>query len=171
MMDDRIRRAALRAAQKTAIIVSLSGCYDMHGRPLPAPTADAGAPIVADAAPTADAPTLVPDAGAPPLPCGELLPSLAITLPEPVDGAWAWGAHFTDERARLDATVGGCCMELEEAASVGAPLVETGAPLAMACCDVITSAQMLVPFSSLGCTPWGPPCPPEMPEEDEPATA
>ncbi len=169
-MDERIRRAALRAAQKTAIIVSLSGCYAMHGRPL-APGADAGAAVSADASLAGDTPPAPLDAGPPPLPCADLLPSLAITLPEPPGDSWAWGAHFTEERARLDPTVGGCCMELEEAASAGTPLVETGAPLAMACCDVITSAQMLVPFSSLGCTPWGPPCPPEMPADLDLASA
>lgn len=160
-MDDRIRKAALRAAQKTAILVSLSGCYDMHGRAPLVPASDAGGPLGADAPLVADAPPPRP------LPCGELLPSLEITSPEPVDETWAWGSHFADERARLDPTVGACCMELEEAVAAGVPAVDVGAPLAMACCDVIVSAQGLVPFSNLGCTPWGPPCPPEMPDELE----
>ena len=161
-MDDRIRRAALSAALKTAIVVSLTGCYGMHQRtPRAAPATDGGRPL-GDASHVAHA-DVPPDV--PPLPCRDHLARLAITDPSEPGGTWAWGAHFTDEAARLDPHTGACCLELDVAASAGTldPSVES--PLAMACCDVITSAQMLVSFSSLGCTPWGPPCPPEMDDE------
>ena len=162
-MDERIRRAALRAAMKTAIIVSLSGCYDMHSRPTRVPITDAGR-VERDAAVAVvvDAPT-APDV--PPLACDEHLAMLAITNPTPPDDRWAWGAQFTDEATRLDPLTGACCMELEVAADMGTLDPSVGSPLRMACCDVVVNTQNLVSSSSLGCTPWGPPCPPEMSDE------
>jgi len=146
LMDDNIRRAALRAAAKTAILLSLTGCYELHLRPLRSERSD--------------------DAGAPS--CAALLDRLAISLPEPPpDDSWAWGAHFSEPSARNDAQVGACCMELEAASRTETPLVTIGEPLAMACCDVIVNTQNLVGSSSLGCTPWGPSCPPEMDDADD----
>lgn len=169
-MDEGIRRAALRAALKTAIIVSLSGCYDMHERVPRVALTDAGrAPPDAAIAVAVDAPPPPPDV--PPLGCSEHLESLAITNPSPPEDRWAWGAQFTDEAARVDPFTGACCMELEIAASMGTLDPSVSGPLAMACCDVIVTSQHLVPFSSLGCTPWGPPCPAEMSDEDELAGA
>ena len=173
-----VRRAALsaalkttrsvggaRAASKSAVLRSgvalglsgaLLGCYDMHAR---TPATDAPVAIADDAPMLADVPPDAPvrlDVGE--LPCGVLLTSLEITAPE--DG---WGARFTSEVARLDPTVGACCHELELAVRAGDRLVEPFTPLAFACCDVVVFQQNLEPYSELGCTPWGPPCPPEMP--------
>jgi hypothetical protein len=170
-MDPRIRRAALRYAAKTAIVVSLSGCYDSHGRPpravalVDAAVARTDAPVWADVPPP-DAPPSLPDVG--PVECEPLLASLAITDPDPMEDRWHWGATFTDPAVHTDPAVGECCLAMEIRASedpVGGA-VDIGSPLAMACCEVIVGDQHLVSSSSLGCTPWGPPCPPEMPAED-----
>lgn len=183
-MDPRIRRAALRYAAKTAIgqspklrsirlcliVVSLSGCYDSYGReprvtPVDAAVVRTDAPVWADAPPP-DAPPARPDVG--PVACDSLLASLAITEPMPTEEHWHWGATFTDPAVHLDPAVGECCVGMDTVAGewdgTGTP-PETGTALAMACCEVIVSDQHLVPFSNLGCTPWGPPCPPEMPED------
>ena len=176
-MDRGIRQAALRAAAKTAILMSLSGCYDMHLRPERLASVDAG-PVV-DARPPREDARMSLDEGPPPAPdlgepaCSDLLGGLALTVPPP-RGRWSWDAQFTDERARLDARVGACCLQLDADVAVsetpGDPIFP-GAPLAMACCDVITTTQHLVSSASLGCTPWGPACPPEMSDEDELAAA
>jgi hypothetical protein len=178
-MRSDVRRAALmaalkttrsvaetRAALKSAVLRSgvalglsgtlLGGCYEMHGVPprvVPPPPDAAALP---DVVVVADAPVR-PDSPPIDLPCDELLPSLEITAPE-----GGWGAQFTSEVARLDPTVGACCHELELAARAGTPVVEPFTPLAFACCDVVVFQQNLEPYSELGCTPWGPPCPPEM---------
>ena len=170
-MDHDIRRAALRAAAKTAILVSLTGCYEVHSLPgSSTPHPDTGA--VADGGRSSDAHVAVDegpssrDSGAPN--CAELLDRLAISIPEPPsDDRWAWGAQFSDESARNDAQVGACCLVLDNASATETPLVTSGAPLAMACCDVIVSVQRIVGSSDLGCTPWGPSCPPEMDDEDD----
>jgi hypothetical protein len=165
-MDRHIRQAALRAAAKTAVLVSLSGCYEMHLRPVPV------ALVVDGGGPREDAQMFV-DEGPPPAPdlgeraCAELLGGLALTVPEPTGSSWSWGAQFTDERARFDPRVGACCVEVEEAVHADPPLASVGSPLAMACCAVIVDTQRLVSSSSLGCTPWGPACPPEISDEDE----
>jgi hypothetical protein len=167
-MEPSIRRAALRAAQKTAIVLALagaslgSGCAASHERGLDvAPVVDA-APPEPDAAtvwPETDA-AVAPDAdAAPPIPddCDERLASLELSGTEDT-----WTTRFASDEARADPATGACCMELERAAEAGTPDVAF-TPLAMACCDVIVAVQHLQPFSNLGCTPWGPPCPPEAP--------
>jgi len=172
LMDDNIRRAALRAAAKTAILVSLAGCYEMHVLPPRSERSDDAGAVADSGRDAVDAHVAI-DAGPPPRDlgtpnCAELLDRLAIHVPEtPTDDGWAWGAQFSDESARNDARVGACCMELENASETDTPLVRSGEPLAMACCDVIVNTQNLVGSSSLGCTPWGPSCPPEMDEADD----
>lgn len=155
-----LKSAVLRRSVALGLSGALLGCYDMHAA-LRAPDAPAATDVtVADAPVLADVPPDAPvrlDVGE--LPCGELLPSLDITAPE--DG---WGAQFTSETARVDPTVGACCHELELAVRAGERPVEPFTPLAFACCDVVVFQQRLEPYSELGCTPWGPPCPPEMPE-------
>lgn len=154
-----LKSAVLRSSVALGLSGALLGCYDMHAalRASDAPPATdvavADAPVLADA--PADA-RVRPDAAE--LPCGELLPSLDITAPE-----GGWGAQFTSEAARVDPTVGACCHELELAVRAGERPVEPFTPLAFACCDVVVFQQNLEPYSELGCTPWGPPCPPEMP--------
>ncbi len=132
----------------------ISGCYEVHDASITdAARVDATLPHD-DAALFVDASR---DQGAP-LACDELLDGLAITAHE---GGFV--AEFTSAEARVDPAVGACCHELELAARAGEPTVEPFTPLALACCDVVVFEQSLETYSQLGCTPWGPPCPPEMP--------
>ena len=188
-MDPQVHRRALLAALKTTkhaldassnksallrttlalgltggFVGGFAGCAMQHDNP----------PVFADAAPLADAPAAIdtghdvpPDAPvAPDVPvaCDAHLASLAIT-PEST-GDWS-PAQFTDEAERASAETATCCHQMEldvRAAREGGEAVEwPPSPLAMACCDVVVFVSHLEPYSELGCTPWGPPCPPEMP--------
>lgn len=140
-----LKSAVLRSGVAVGLTGALLGCYDMHAH-VPQPDA-----AVADTS-LADTP---PDA--PPPECDALLAGLDITVSE------SWGAEFTSAAAQRDPAVGACCHELELAARGGTPIVEPFTPLAFACCDVVVFEQSLETYSELGCTPWGPPCPPEMP--------
>jgi hypothetical protein len=161
------RHAGQRAAVRSALVLGLTGgllggCALSHAAPLASVT-DAGtrgAPDVASATPDAGPDVMVhpPDAGSDaPLTCESLLASLEITPP-------GEGQTFS-ETARLDPSVGACCHQWEIDVSEGRVAGEGWPPsaLAMACCDVVVFAQHLETSSILGCTPWGPPCPPEMP--------
>jgi hypothetical protein len=170
-MRDDVRRAALAAALKTIRSVAspprvlrragaalglggaLLGCSDLHGGD-PRAMSDAAVPDAPLAEVASDA--AAPDALA--SPCDELLAGLRI-----LDDGTGFGAQFADVEARLDPAVGGCCHALDAAVRAGERPVEPFSPLALACCDVVVFAQGLEPFSELGCTPWGPPCPPSMP--------
>lgn len=167
-MDPFVRRAALRAAQKTAIILSLAGasvgvgCAASHERDLiamrPMPETVDATVAVPDAAPEVDASAPSEDARVvAPADCEERLAALELTGTEDV-----WTTRFANESDRNDPIVGACCMEEEQLAAEGASDV-VFQPIGMACCDVIVYAQHLQPYSNLGCTPWGPPCPPEAP--------
>jgi hypothetical protein len=151
-MDANIRKAAIRAAAKTAIVVSLSGCALDHGRPDPG--TDAAIVMASDAG---------TDAFVRPTECSQLLASLPIVEPDPVsDPDWHWGAQFANESDRLDPRVGQCCLEMNRRAEEGIEGAEIGTALAMSCCEVVVTDQHLATWSALGCTPWGPPVPPEM---------
>ena len=164
-MDTNIRKAALRAAAKTAIALSLSGatlglsaCTSSHTPP----TSDAAMVELADAAVVEladaalhDAAVPRPDAASPE--CDALLGSLELIGTEDF-----WTTRFASEEAKRDVRTGECCMELEaRAAETGTEGIDPA--IGMACCEVIVSVQRLQSFSNLGCTPWGPPCPPEAP--------
>jgi len=165
-MDPNVRRAALRAAQKTAIILSLAGaslyagCSASHEPEMPAMDASPHEPDAMVVVPEPDATVPVePDSGPPPTPedCDERLASLELTGTEDI-----WTTRFASGEARNDPATGACCMELENAVAEGTSDAAF-TPLGMACCEVVVGVQHLVPFSNLGCTPWGPPCPPEAP--------
>ena len=190
-MDPKVRQAALLAALKTTrgteaswtvpvrrravrstLVLGLqgafvggaalaSGCAMQHGVP----------PVIMGDAPTADA-AVAPDVPADPdvpmladapTDCDSHLGSLAITTPDPE----GWGAQFTSEAARNDATTAACCHQMEldvrAAHARGEPTGWPPSDLAFACCDVVVFVHHLEPSSELGCTPWGPPCPPSMP--------
>lgn len=183
-MSPKVREAALLAALKTTrggaleratpfrhrairstLVLSLggafvgaAGCAMQHGVP---PVMVVDAPTT-DVAPDAPAEPDVPVADVP-TDCDAHLASLAITTPDPE----GWGAQFTDEAARNSATTAACCHQMElDVRDAHARGESTGWPpsdLSFACCDVVVFVQRLEPYSELGCTPWGPPCPPSMP--------
>jgi hypothetical protein len=166
-MDPNVRRAALRAAQKTAIILSLAGaglyagCSASHEPEMPAMDASPHEPDAMVVVPEPDATVPVePDSGLPPTPddCDERLASLELVGIED-----EWTTRFASDEARNDPTTGACCLELEHAVREGTVTDVAFTPLGMACCDVVVFVQHLEPYSDLGCTPWGPPCPPEAP--------
>lgn len=140
-MHPNVRSAALRAAAKTAIALSLAGgtlavlpgCSASH-QPSPAPVADAGA------------------SG-----CDERLAALEL-----IDGGELGTTRFASDDARHDREVGDCCAALDERARIEG-MADIDPALGLACCDVVVFAQGRVSWSPLGCTPWGPPCPPEAP--------
>jgi len=169
VVSETIRKAALRAAARTAIMLTLSGCALSHVREERAPRAGSGA--------ARDAATAIADAGhdagrdagadAARSSCEEHLGALAIVASES-----GWGNQFADEGARSDPFTGDCCMEIESQTTIGTGGLPEGVSteLAMACCDTLVFVQHRESSSNLGCTPWGPPCPPEMPQ-DAPALA
>jgi hypothetical protein len=143
---DQVLRGSVARGLSGAL---LGGCYDLHsgGSPLDAASASDAAVALADAPPDAT-----------PLACDALLSGLAIASSES-----GFVAHFESAEARHDPQVGACCHALELAVRAGERPVEPFTPLALACCDVVVFEQSLETYSELGCTPWGPPCPPEMP--------
>jgi len=184
-MDPQVHRRALLAALKTTkhgdvdgrstkcallrttlalgLTGSFVGCAMQHGHPPVfadvAPLADAA---VADAAAPIDVGHAVPpDAPVAPVACDAHLASLAITSASD----WDWSpAQFTNEAERASAETATCCHQMELDVREAREVVEwPPTPLAMACCDVVVFVNHLEPYSELGCTPWGPPCPPEMP--------
>jgi hypothetical protein len=157
-MDRNIRKAALRAAAKTAIAFSLTGgltgaCAELHHPPastLDAATSDAAS--ISDAMSIADASTSDSSVTE----CDGHLASLEL-----IDSPHVWPSPRFKEPDRSDPLTGSCCLEVHERVTRREPSgVSEG--IEMACCDAIIYAQGLVSFSPLGCTAWGPPCPPEM---------
>ena len=138
-MTPEIRRAALRMAAKTALILSLNGCGG--GAATPPPVANA----------TGDQPP------APAASCEQHLSSLAVVKRDALapDDPLAkrndvYGA-FADIVARTSARTQQCCHE---------ELDKQGARAAhrWACCSALGPTD----GTGIACTPWGPPCPPEM---------
>jgi hypothetical protein len=185
-MDPQVHRRALLAALKTTkhaeiergsrkgallrttLALGLTGgfvgCAMQHDNPPmfedAARLADASAAIDAGHEITPDAP-IAPDV---PFGCEEHLASLEITT----SGEPGWSpAQFTHEADRVSAETSSCCHQMEldvrAAHERGERTEWPPAPLAMACCEVVVFVAHLESSSELGCTPWGPPCPPEMP--------
>ncbi len=141
-MTPEVRRTALRAAAKAALVVSI-GC---GGGSKTAPPSNIGG-----TGPTPPAPV----AGS----CDEHLASLARGKPAalaPDDPVKArpdlYGEVFTDRAAREDARTQSCCAE-----SLGDGAAES--KYRWECCSAIADSM---DKHHLACTPWGPPCPPEM---------
>ena len=135
-MTPEIRRAALLVAAKATMIASL-GC---SGGRTPAPAAE-------------------PAPAAPPVSCAEHLGALATAKPDqlpasdPLHGrANVYGA-FTDVDARGSARTLECCDE--ELTRDG-----SGAAHRWECCSALPESK--ADALMIACTPWGPPCPPEL---------
>ena len=146
-MSPEVRKAALRAAAKVAIVFSLGGCgAPAASTPTPAPPPDRGG-----GATQAPPPASVP--------CGTYLDGLALAansaaLPEndPLHGRPdVYGQPFADQTARSAPRTQECCT---------AELTADGANAAhrWSCCSAVPETHAVV----MACTPWGPPCPPEM---------
>ena len=138
-MTPEVRRAALRAAAKTAFVATLVGC--------------SGASKPATEAPPSNA---APPAAAAPVSCAAHLDGLATAKPkdlpasDPLHGRNDVFGAFTDVAARSAARTVECCKETLE--KDGAQ-----AKHRWECCSTFAINEQ--PFA---CTPWGPPCPPEM---------
>lgn len=143
-MSPEVRRAALRTAAKATFIVSV-GCSNVP--PPAAPAEPATAPVTAPVTVTTTAPAT----------CGEYLDGLArvdhngLAASDPLrERADVYGA-FVDVTARSSERTQQCCLEELQRDS-------SGAAHRWACCSA------LAPQSNIGsaCSPWGPPCPPEL---------
>lgn len=144
-MTPEIRRAALRAAAKTALVVSL-GCSGSSKGPQPTPTNVAPAPAT-EPAKTEPA-------------CDEYLASLAtvksreqLAEGDPLRDKPEVYAAFSDVALRESPKTKECCT---------AALVRdgAGAKQRFECCSALGDVPDGATPSA--CTPWGPPCPPEM---------
>jgi hypothetical protein len=142
-MTPEIRRAALRAAAKAALVVSLGslGALGCSGGARTAPS---------NTTATTPDPTPVAEAT-----CDEYLAGLEVTkgpLPDgdPLKDAPAVYAAFVDVAARAAARTQECCTE---------QLARDNAQAAQRfeCCSALGTAA-----DAMACTPWGPPCPPAM---------
>ncbi len=148
-MSPEVRRAALLAAAKTTFIVSL-GCSS-NLRPS-SPAAPSAAP---EATPESTVTAKV-------LPCGQHLDALATAQPEQLpasdplhDRPGVYGA-FTDIAARGSERTRECCSE-------ELTRDDSGAAHRWACCSALSDANGNTPNApGAACTPWGPPCPPEL---------
>lgn len=138
-MTPEIRRAAIRAAAKAALITAI-GC---GGDPKPA------APMTPSNVSAAPATKAAVD-------CATHLGGLAkvkqdkLADDDPLkNDSTVYGQVFADRAARESADTKKCCNE--ELAANGA-----GSKLRWECCSALGGTGM-------ACTPWGPPCPPAMP--------
>jgi hypothetical protein len=136
-MTPEIRRAALRMAAKTALILSV-GC---GGSPPPAP--------VQNTTPAVPAPVVEA--------CEPYLGKLAVVKREELadddplrQRNDVYGA-FADAVARQSARTQQCCQEELDAK-------RAQAAHRWACCSALPQGAQ----NGAACTPWGPPCPPEM---------
>jgi hypothetical protein len=139
-MTPEIRRAALRIAAKTALVVTI-GCSGSSSstKATPSNAAPAGAPIACDAHLS----------GLATVEKGELAAN------DPVrERPDVYGKVFADVEARGSARTKECCTE---------ELVTSGssAKHRWECCTALDGVPAGATPSA--CTPWGPPCPPEMP--------
>lgn len=143
-MTPEIRRAAIRAAAKAALVAGLAGC---GGDPKPAPAGPSNAATTEPAAPAAA------------VDCTTLLAGLAtVKQDELPDGDPAktrpdvYGAVFADRARREAPETQQCCTE---------ELTRSGAQskLRWECCSALPQDGQV----GIACTPWGPPCPPAMP--------
>jgi len=135
-----IRKAALRAAAKAAVVGMLAGCGGSEPKPAaPSNVARPEKPAASIDCATwlADLKTVKQDE----LPAGD-------PLKEKSD---VYGAVFADRAARESPETQKCCTEELTANSAGSKL-------RWECCSAL-----VVDPAGAACTPWGPPCPPEMP--------
>jgi hypothetical protein len=139
-MTPEIRKAAVRAAAKAALVTMLVGCGGSDTKPVAGPSNTAsGAPMAA----SVDCATHLGALAA--VPQGELAAG------DPAkDRNDVYGKVFSDRAARESAETQKCCTE--ELTKSGA-----GSKLRWECCSALPADP------SGACTPWGPPCPPEMP--------
>jgi hypothetical protein len=135
-MKLEVRRAALRAAFKTALVMTVGCAGSAH--PATENTGGSAAEAGSAAAPS----------------CGTYLDGLATAKPvdlpdgDPLKGRMDVFGAFTDPAARVAARTQECCTkELDT--------VDANTPHRWACCSALDN-------KSGACTPWGPPCPPEM---------
>ena len=140
-MTPEIRKAAIRAAAKVALVVSV-GCSG--GSAAAPPSNAATGPDPAPAAAT----------------CEAHLASLAVVkagelaADDPLhDRNDVFGEVFADVAARHDAHTQQCCTE------VLGDVDAASKPYRWECCSALASVGTAQPFA---CTPWGPPCPPTM---------
>jgi hypothetical protein len=140
-MTPEIRRAALRAAAKAALVVSITGC---SGSPKAPPSNTSGG---SDSKPVAAAS------------CADYLGSLATIghgeLPDgdPLKGKTAVYGAFKDVAARSAPRTTECCTEELKAHG-------SSAKARFECCSALGDVPAGAEPSA--CTPWGPPCPPAM---------
>jgi hypothetical protein len=144
VMTPEIRRAALRAAAKAALVVSVGCSGGAKTAPPPENTTGSTGSAVAAAAPMS---------------CADHLASLAKGAPEslpegdPLRGKpGVYGEVYTDRAARESARTQECCTE--EINNHGSQ-----AQARWECCSALTAQT---DKSTAACTPWGPPCPPAM---------
>jgi hypothetical protein len=140
-MTPEIRRVALRAAAKAALVVSLAGCSGGTRSPAPPPantTGRAADPITE-------------------LACPAYLDGLATTTREALakddplkKQVGVYGA-FADVAARGSAKTKDCCTQDLKANG-------SSSKHRWACCSALGKPH----DNGAACTPWGPPCPPEM---------
>jgi hypothetical protein len=138
-MRPDIRRAALRAAAKTALVVSF-GCSSSPPRPPPSNTVPADGTAARPAATS----------------CAEYLAGLAtgtreeLAAGDPLHDRTDVFQVFTDVTARRSPRTRECCTEaLEHDGAQAKPR--------WACCSALPDNAQ-----PPACTPWGPPCPPAM---------
>ncbi len=136
-MKPEIRRAALRAAAKAALVMTI-GCSGGKGSPPPSSTTPDPVPVAAGAS------------------CADHLGGLATAKPEalaaddPLRSRGEVYGAFADVAARQSARTQECCAEaLERDGSSAAQRWE--------CCSALPATAQ-----AMACTPWGPPCPPQM---------
>ena len=137
-MTPQTRRAALRMAAKAAMVLTVGCSGGQHATPPPSNTAT----------PTGSAPVA----------CKPYLAGLAqshvadLPADDPLHGKPDIYGAFTDIAARQSAQTQQCCADELNAG------VESA--YRWACCSALGHAP---PNHLAACTPWGPPCPPEMP--------
>jgi hypothetical protein len=139
-MRPEIRRAALRAAAKAALVMSI-GCSSGPGSPAPSNTTTTQGPQPAATS------------------CAAHLDALAVVKPEelaaddPLHARMDVYGAFADRAARDSARTQACCEET---------MIADGSNAAhrWQCCSALASLPAGAEPSA--CTPWGPPCPPEM---------
>ena len=142
-MTPEIRRAALRMAAKTALVMSIGCSSGTKTAPPPSNADHSGSSAPATSA----------------QPCPEYLGSLAtaqrgqLKPDDPLHGKFDVYAAFADVAVRSAPQTQTCCTE--ELVKHG-----SGAAARFECCSALGHVPEGAERSA--CTPWGPPCPPEM---------
>lgn len=143
-MTPEIRRAAIRAAAKTALIAGLAGCAS-EPRTAPAGPSNAATGTPATPAEAVDCTTLLGNL--------EAVPQDRLPDGDPVKARTdVYGSVFADRTRREAPATQRCCSE--ELAQAGA-----SSRFRWECCSALLDTQDV----GGACTPWGPPCPPAMP--------